>query len=106
MIFIESVERGSVVLTDSAKSMEGHGAMLSIGDVGALLRVLSDDRISMKSLDGDFEISRPSDRFSDCLPCDFTVRICGESFSLQASYARVLRCALERACLDISRTRT
>lgn len=106
MIFIESVEPGAVVLTDAPKFMEGHRALLGTGDVGALIRVLSDDRTDMKSLDGDFELSRPPDRFSDCLPCNFMGRICGEPFSLPVSYARVLRCALERACLDISRTRT
>lgn len=106
MIFIESVEPGAVVLTDAPKSMEGHRALLGPGDVGALLHVLSDDRTGMQSLDGDFELCRPSDRFDDRLPCDFIGRICGESFSLQVTYARVLRCALERACLDISKTRT
>lgn len=105
MIFVESVEPGAVVLTDSAKFMEGHRAMLGIGDVGALLRVLSEDLIEMTSLDGDFKLHRP-DRFSDCLPYDFTGRICGEPFTLQVTYASVLKCALERACLDISRTRT
>lgn len=103
MIFIESVEPGAVVLTDSARFMEGNRAMLGPGDVGALLRVLSQDRIEMKSVDSDFEIRR-SGKSSD--PCDFMGRICGAEFGLSLSYATVLKCALERACLDISRTRT
>ena len=102
MIFIESVEPGAVVLTDSAKFMEGNRAMLGPGDVGALLRVLSENRSEMGSLDGDFELrrARPDE------PHDYAGRICGEEFGLSVSFAHVLRCALERACLDVIRTRT
>ena len=102
MIFIESVEPGAVVLTDSAKSMEGHRAMLGPGDVGALLRVLSECRSEMNSLDGDFELRRAKGDE----PYDYMGRICGEAFGMSIVFAHVLRCALERACLDISRTRT
>lgn len=102
MIFIESVEPGAVVLTDSAKFMEGHRAMLGPRDVGALLRVLSENRSEMESLDGDFELRRA--RSDD--PYDYVGRICDEEFGLTVAFAHVLRCALERACLDISRTRT
>lgn len=102
MIFIESVEPGAVTLTDSAKFMEGHRAMLGPGDVGALLRVLEGQRSEMRSLDGDFEFRR-SARSGDP---DFKVSICDERSALPISHAAVLKCALERACLDVMRTRT
>lgn len=102
-LFIESVEPGAVVLTDAPKFMEGRRAMLGIGDVGCLLRVLSECRSEMKSLDGDFEIRRAK---GDGEPYDYMGRIDGEAFGMSIVFAHVLKCALERACLDISRTRT
>lgn len=102
-LFIESVEPGAVVLTDASRSMEGRRAILGIGDVGCLLRVLGQCRNEMKSLDGDFELRRAK---GDGEPYDYTGRICGETFGMSVAFAHVLKCALERACLDISRTRT
>lgn len=102
-LFIESVEPGAVVLTDAPKFMEGHRALLGVGDVGCLLRVLSECRSEMKSLDGDFELRRAK---GDEEPYDYMGRICGEEFGMSVTFAHVLKCALERACLDISRTRT
>ena len=102
-LFIESVEPGAVVLTDAPKFMEGHRALLGVGDVGCVLRILSGCRIEMKSLDGDFELRMAK---GDDRPYDYVGRICGEPFGLSYAFAHVLRCALERACLDISKTRT
>ena len=102
-LFIESVEPGAVVLTDVPKFMEGRRALLGVGDVGCLLRVLEQCRSEMKSLDGDFELRRAK---GDGEPYDYMGRICGEEFGLSLAFAHVLKCALERACLDISRTRT
>lgn len=101
-LFIESVEPGAVVLTDAPRSMEGRRALLDVGDVGRLLRVLEQRRGEMKSLDGDFELHMA--RGDE--PHDYTGRIDGEEFGMSTASAHVLRCALERACLDISRTRT
>lgn len=102
-LFIESVEPGAVVLTDSPRFMDGHRALLGIGDVGCLLRVLDQCRSEMKSLDGDFELRRAK---GDDGPYDYTGRICGVPFGMSVAFAHVLKCALERVCLDISRTRT
>ena len=101
-LFIESVEPGAVVLTDAPRFMEGHRALLDVGDVGRLLRVLERCRSEMKSLDGDFELHMA--RGDE--PHDYMGRIDGEEFGMSTAFAHVLRCALERACLDISRTRT
>lgn len=109
-LFIESVEPGAVVLTDAPRYMEGRRALLGVGDVGCLLRVLSECRSEMKSLDGDFEIRRAGSYSKFCKgeddPYDYRGRICGEEFGLSLAFAHVLKCALERAGLDISRTRT
>jgi len=101
-LFIESVEPGAVVLTDAPKFTEGHRALLGVGDVGCLLRVLGGCRSEMKGLDGDFELRRAKGDE----PYDYMGRICGEEFGMSIVFAHVLKCALERACLDISRTRT
>lgn len=102
MIYIDSVEPGAVTLTDT-KTSDGHRALLGIGDVGCLLRVLSECRSEMKSLDGDFEFRRAK---GDEESYDYMGRICGKEFGMSITFAHVLKCALERACLDISRTKS
>lgn len=101
-LFIESAEPGAVVLTDAPRFTEGHRALPDVGDVGCLLRVLEQRRSETKGLDGDFELRRAKgDEPYDCMG-----RIDGEEFGMSVASAHVLKCAPERACLDISRTRT
>ena len=101
-LFIESVAPGAVALADAPRSMEGHRAPLDVGDVGRLLRVLERCRSEMKSLDGDFELHMAEGDE----PHGYTGRIDGEEFGMSIAFAHVLGCALERARLDVSRTRT
>ena len=100
-LFIESVEPGAVAPADAPRSMEGRRALLDVGDVGRLLRVPEQCRSEMKGLDGDFELHMAEgDEPHDCMG-----RIDGEEFGMSTASAHVPGCALERACLDVSRTR-
>ena len=91
-LFIESVEPGAVVLTDAPRSMEGRRALLDVGDVGRLLRVLEQRRSEMKSLDGDFELRMAKGDE----PHGYTGRIDGEEKDMTKALAKEHRRAKEK----------
>lgn len=100
-LYIGRVGHGSLVVSTCEDPGKGDLAILSAGDVGRVLRVLSEHRFEMESADGDFKLARSSPASS----YDFEGSVRGTKFGLTLSFGHVLMCALERAAFDLVKMR-
>lgn len=100
-LYIGKVGHGSLVVSTCEEPGKGDLAILSASDVGRVLCVLSERRLEMESVDGDFKLVRSSPASS----YDYEGSVCGTKFGLTLSFGHVLMCALERAAFDLVKMR-
>jgi hypothetical protein len=104
-LYIERVEPGALVLTDSPKLLEGHRVVLDRRDVAALLSVLDGAFSNCVCAKG--ELSLVHHAVDVAATADYTATFDdGLKVGFGAFDARVLRYALRAACLELCRTRT
>lgn len=104
-LYIETVEPNAIVLTDSPKFLEGRRVVLDRRDVGVVLSVLEGASNNCGCAKGEFSLIHHG--IDSSANADYTAFFeDGSRVEFGAYDARVLRRALDQACLELCRTRT